>query len=471
MTVTTPAPAVARALREAAPRVFWSDRPDAPASRPPLLEHTTADLVVVGGGLTGLWAAFRAAERGQHDDIVLLDAERVGFGASGRNGGFISASLTHGLAHGESMWPAEMARLHEAGEVNLAQIAVTLTAEDIDAGLDLCGKTTVAVADWQVDALRTGYERAVRYGEDVEWQDGDQVRADVASPTYLAGLRVRSGGGLVDPARLCWGLAAAATRRGVRIYESTTVDGVEREGTGVRVTTTSGTVHARQVVVATAAYRSPLRRLDHYVLPVYDHVLVTEPLSADQLASVGWSGRQGMTDAGNQFHYYRLTADHRILWGGWDAIYHRGGTTDPRHEQRWPSFVTLAEHFFATFPQLEGIMFTHRWAGPIDSTSRFTAMYGTAVGGRVAYAVGHTGLGVGASRFSADVALDLLSGQPTERTSYRMVTRRPVPFPPEPLRDPVVQATRSSLLAADAHEGRRNAWLRLLDRYGVGFAS
>jgi glycine/D-amino acid oxidase-like deaminating enzyme len=174
---------------------------------------------------------------------------------------------------------------------------------------------------------------------------------------------------------------------------------------------------------------------------------------------------------GNQFHYYRLTADNRILWGGYDAIYHFGRAISPAYDQRPVTFQRLASHFFATFPQLEGIRFSHRWGGAIDTCTRFCAFFGTAFGGQAAYAAGYTGLGVGASRFSADVMLDLLGGEPTERTRLSMVRTTPPPFPPEPLAYLGIQFTRWSLDHADRNEGRRNAWLRTLDRLGVGFDS
>jgi glycine/D-amino acid oxidase-like deaminating enzyme len=224
------------------------------------------------------------------------------------------------------------------------------------------------------------------------------------------------------------------------------------------------------VVLATNAYPPLLRRLRLRVLPIYDHVLVTEPLSPTALASIGWQQNQGLTDVGNQFHYYRRTPDDRILWGGYDAIYYFGNRTDAEREQRDSSHALLARQFAETFPQLEGLRFTHRWAGLIDSTSRFTPVFGTALGGRVSYSVGFTGLGVAASRFGARVALDLLTGEHTERTRLQMVQRKPVPFPPEPLRYPVVQATRAALAREDV-SGHRGAWLRLLDSLGVGFNS
>jgi glycine/D-amino acid oxidase-like deaminating enzyme len=200
-------------------------------------------------------------------------------------------------------------------------------------------------------------------------------------------------------------------------------------------------------------------------------VLVTEPLSAAQLASIGWSQRQGIGDGGNQFHYYRLTADNRILYGGWDAVYRFRGPVGPRWDEHDPTFATLPQHFFHTFPQLEGLRFTHRWGGAIDTSSRFSVFFGTAFGGRAAYATGYTGLGVGASRFGGRTALDLLDGRDTEATRLRYVRSKPIPFPPEPLRWAVVQYTRNRLAAADRNAGRRGPWLRLLDALGLGFDS
>jgi glycine/D-amino acid oxidase-like deaminating enzyme len=152
-------------------------------------------------------------------------------------------------------------------------------------------------------------------------------------------------------------------------------------------------------------------------------------------------------------------------------VYPPGGRLHVRHEDRPESHARLASHFLATFPQLEGVRFTHRWAGAIDTSTQFAAFYGTTHGGRVAHAAGFTGLGVGATRFAADVLLDLLAGQPTERTELRMVRERPLPFPPEPLASAGINLTRWSLDRADHREGRRNAFLRALDRAGLGFDS
>ena len=195
-----------------------------------------------------------------------------------------------------------------------------------------------------------------------------------------------------------------------------------------------GLIRAQRVALATNAYPPLLRRLKHYVVPVYDYVLVTDPLTDEQWSRIGWSGREGISDTGNQFHYYRTTEDGRILWGGYDAIYHSGNGFGPQYDHNRESYERLAEHFLQTFPQLRGIGFSHAWGGAIDTCSRFSAFWGTAHEGRVAYVAGYTGLGVGASRFGAATMLDLLDGRTTERTELEMVRTKPLPFPPEPVR-------------------------------------
>jgi glycine/D-amino acid oxidase-like deaminating enzyme len=459
------------ALRDARPAVLWLDDPARPDPLPPPGAGTTADLVVVGGGYTGLWTALRAKERDPATDVVVLEAGRCGDQASGRNGGFASASLTHGFANGIERWPEEMPALDRLGAENLAAIGETVRRYRIDCAWEETGELSVATAGHQVEELWELASVMRGAGHEVEVLDGTAAQALVRSPSYLGAMLDRRGTAMVEPARLAWGLREACLSLGVRIHEGTPVHGLARAGADLVVGTGAGDVRARRVVLATNAFPPLLRRLRLMTVPVYDYVLATEPLSPAQLASVGWSGRQGVGDSANLFHYYRLTRDNRIVWGGYDAVYHYGSRVRAGLEQRDATHRLLAEHFFETFPQLEGLRFTHRWGGVIDTSTRFAAFYGTAHDRRVAYALGYTGLGVAATRFAADVVLDLLAGAETERTRLRMVRERPLPFPPEPLRFAGVQMTRWSLARADADGGRRNLWLRGLDRLGLGFDS
>jgi glycine/D-amino acid oxidase-like deaminating enzyme len=402
--------------------------------------------------------------------VTLLEAARIGWAASGRNGGFCDSSLTHGLANGIAHFPGEVKELQRLGAANLDAIEATVHEHAIDCDWQRTGSLDVATEEWQVAELREHTAQAAEYGG-VDLLDGPATRAEVDSPTYLAATWDRAGTALVNPARLAWGLRDACLAAGVLIAESSRVRGIERAGTGMTVHGDGFEVSAARVALGTNAFPALVRRARPYVVPVYDYVLVTEPLSDAQLTDIGWRHRQGIGDSANQFHYYRLTRDNRILWGGYDAIYHYGNGIGARRDQRPATFAKLAEHFFATFPQLAGVRFTHTWGGAIDTCTRFCPFFGTSHGGRVAYVAGYTGLGVGATRFGADVLLDLLDGSPTERTELALVRRKPLPFPPEPLRYLGVQLTRASLAAADRHRGRRNLWLRTLDRFGAGFDS
>jgi glycine/D-amino acid oxidase-like deaminating enzyme len=450
---------------------LWLDSAARPAPRPGPVADLTVDLAVVGGGFTGLWTALLASSPG----VVVLEAETVGGAASGRNGGFCSASLTHGLENGLARWPDEMPQLLRLGDENLDGLEADLERHGISCDFTRAGELTVAVAPWQLESLRETYDASVSLGRPVSLLSASECRAVADSPTYLGGLRDPRGTAVLDPARLAWGLASAAEAAGVAVHEGTRVTRIRDEGAHVRLDVSVGddrqVVRARQVVLATNAFPSPLRRLRPYTVPVWDHVLATEPLSDAQWASLGWASGVGISDAGNQFHYYRTTPDRRVVWGGYDALYYFGSDLSARRERRAATENALAEHFFATFPQLEGVRFSHAWAGAIDTSTRFTAFWRRALRGKAVAVQGYTGLGVGASRFGAQVALDLLAGRATERTSLGMVRRGPVPFPPEPARWAGITLTRHALARADAREGRRDLWLRTLDRLGLGFDS
>lgn len=462
----------AASLADAQPVAYWLDDPGRPGAVPALAGDERCDLLVVGGGYSGLWTALLAKERDPRRDVVLIEGREVGWAASGRNGGFCSASLTHGLANGLSRWPGELRALEDLGESNLDGIESAVERYAIDCDFERTGDIIVATEPHQVDDLRELHDEAAAAGfTGLDLLDREAVRAEVDSPTFLGGLWDRRGVAMLNPARLAWGLKRACLDLGVRIYENTSGLELARYGAGMAVRTPYGRVLARRVALGTNVFPSLVRRVRPYTVPVYDYAVTTEPLDEEQLGAIGWKGRQGLSDGANQFHYFRITADNRILWGGYDAVYPYGGRLDAALDHRPETYLKLASHFFACFPQLEGLRFSHAWGGAIDTCSRFSAFFGTARGGRVAYAAGYTGLGVGATRFGADVMLDLLAGERTARTELEMVRTKPVPFPPEPAAWAGIGLTKWSLARADERGGRRNLWLRTMDRVGLGFDS
>jgi len=338
-------------LADASTTPYWLDDPRRPAPLPRLEGSTEADLAVVGGGYLGLWTALLAKERDPDLDVVLLEGATCGHAASGRNGGFCEASLTHGFGNGRTRWPDELDELIALGHDNLNGIRATIDRHGIDCDFVQAGSLAVATQPHQVDPLRAEYAEMREHGLDPVWLDRDQLRERLDSPTFLAAVHERHAA-IVEPARLAWGLRAACLSLGVRIHEHTPVTGVRRRGAGVEVTTRNGRVTARHAVLATNAYPPLLRRLRLMTVPVYDYALVSEPLSADQRDAIGWRGREGLSDTGNQFVYSRTTRDGRILWGGYDAIYHFGSAIRPEYDARPETFQVLADGFFRTFPQL-----------------------------------------------------------------------------------------------------------------------
>ena len=468
------------ALADASTIPYWLDSELRPEPLPPLTDDREADLLVVGGGFTGLWTALQAKERDPDRRVVLVEANTIGWAASGRNGGFCAATLTHGYDNGEAHLPEENDRLAQLGRENLDAIEAAVAKYGMDVEFERTGELDVATEDYQVAELREAHDPDSGF----VFLDQQELAGIVKSPTYKGALWDSREVALVHPAKLCWELLRVIRELGVEVYEGTKVTDVSDAKTTVRVQTrvtaetiedcasaSCSTITAKRVALATNVFPSLLRRVSLHTVPVYDYALMTEPLSDEQMAAIGWEGRQGIGDCANRFHYYRLTADNRILFGGWDAVYHFGRQVSWKYDQRPETFETLAEHFFATFPQLAGLKFTHKWGGPIDTCSRFFSFFTSAYGRKVAMAAGFTGLGVGASRFAGTVMLDLLSGEDTELTELEMVRKLPLPFPPEPVAWLGIKMTTNALIKADENEGRRGPLLKVLDAVGMGFDS
>ncbi|MFD2797168.1 NAD(P)/FAD-dependent oxidoreductase [Promicromonospora vindobonensis] len=468
---------VDHALGEAGRSVLWLEDLAERVDRPALSASTRADIAVVGGGYTGLWSALRAKQRHPGARVVLVESRSVGWAASGRNGGFCGTSLTHRAGHGRGRPPDDPEALVRLGQENLGAIASAVSDLGLGCQWERTGVIDLATEPHQIDWLQDAAAQAARTGAPHTFLDRAKLRAEIASPTYEAGLVRPDDAALVHPARLATELARVASELGVEIFQRTRVTGLTRAGRGatdavvLRTTSPAGeaTLLADRVLLGTSAFPSLLRRYRRHTVPVRDYVIATEPLSADLLGAIGWRGRQGLADLANRSHYYRLTADHRIVFGG---HYGASGGHGTRAHEEPQAYRRLAEHLLTTFPQLEGARLTHRWSGVVDLSMRSGAFFGQAAGGRVQHAAGLAGHGVAGSHFAAQVMLDrldVLDGAPaTDRTALAMVRRTPVPFPPEPVAALGVRATHRALDRADRQSGRRSGLLRSLDALGLG---
>ena len=312
-----------------------------------------ADVAIIGGGFTGLWTALFLKELEPALSVAVVEQGLVGYGASGRNAGIVGETVDHShelaARHFGESEARELARL---GRENLEELEAYLRLRGIDAELERAGQLIMALTPAHVEALRRSVDFAHRLGlSDWRFLTAAEAREQIHSPLYLgAAFAPRSG--TLHPVKLIEGLRSEAVRLGVRIFEGTPVTGLSFEGGGVAVRAHGGRVKAEKAVLAANAYSHRLRRsLLKRFLPLYDYILVSEPLTPAQRSSIGWKGRQGATDARTFFNYYRLTADDRILWGTSEAVYFRGNRVDRSCDHSPPHYEALRRELPATFPR------------------------------------------------------------------------------------------------------------------------
>ncbi len=446
--------------------IYWHETSRADP-RPTLDGDLDVDVAIIGGGYTGLWTAYHLLAEDPGLRVVILEREAVGFGASGRNGGFAMTLLDLSLDllrrnHGD-----DDARLaHEAVAASVDAIGATIETEGIECEWRHGGLLMVATNPGQLERLERDRVAAEELGlAGFTRLSASETQAEVHSPTYLAGLR-EDHCGVLHPAKLARGLARAVEARGGVIHEHTAVtDITETTGgaapgsvtgsvtgsaAGLRVVTERGTVRASQVVLATNAWAAHQRWVGRRVVPLYTYIALTEPLSDEQWDSVGWDSHCGIEDKRNFVHYYRRTLDGRILWGGSDGIIHYGGRIAPRHDRHGATLARLRRTFDRTFPQLAGVRFTHHWGGPVGITTSLVPVFGTLLEGRLHYGVGYNGHGVAPSHTGGLILRDKVMGRDSDLTKLCFVDRRAVPFPPEPVCWLASEATRRSLLRQDS---------------------
>ena len=346
-----------------------------------------------------------------------------------------------------------------------------LLREQVDAEFSRVGQLVLALTKAHTMDVEVALSSARRLGID-DWQtlDEEATRRRLGSPLPLCALFAPRAA-TVHPAKLAEGLARVAEARGVRILEHSPVLKIESAGDQLRLASRGGSVRTRRTVLATNAYSHLLApRLARRFLPLYDYVIASEPLTSAQRAAIRWQGREGVTDCRSFFNYSRLTADHRVVWGSSEAVYHRGNGIGPQHDHAPQVYSALEASFARFFPDLATVRFPYRWGGPIAATTRFTPFFGALHSGRLLYGLGYTGHGVGTTRVAGRLLAHFALERRSELAELALVRKPPFPYPPEPLRQWAIAAVTRALRRVD-QGGGPGFLLRVLDRLGIGFSS
>jgi glycine/D-amino acid oxidase-like deaminating enzyme len=410
---------------------WWTTRSYEPD--PPLQSDTTADVAIIGGGFTGLSTAYHLKQIDPSVDVLLLEQEAIGFGASGRNGGFGMTLFGLTLAFARLRFGSNKARqAHHYMEQAVDHLWHLIQTHQLDCDAERPGFLRVATTPAYARRLQHELKVARSLGlEDIHWLDAEQVRQRVHSSRWL-GAWWEPRCVLVNPAKLAWEMKRVVKAAGTRIAEQTPVSEVRRTSNGYTITTPRGVVTARKICFATNAFSGQFRQLQFKQVPVCTYIVLTEPLG-DRLESLGWRGREGIEDARNLIHHFRLTADNRLAMGGGDVTMVYGNRLGQDYHE--PTFAHLERFIPQLFPSLKGVPITHRWGGPVSVTLDMAPALGYLGRDRTAvYSLGCIGHGVSMTQYNGWTLAELLLERSSERTETFFVNRWAIPWPPEPLR-------------------------------------
>ncbi|WP_372593163.1 NAD(P)/FAD-dependent oxidoreductase [Actinotalea sp.] len=440
---------------------LWEDQLGEAPDRARLTGQTTADVAIVGGGLTGLWTAYYLSRADPSLDIVVLEAERIGFGASGRNGGWLSALFPQGASalarrHGAHAALAQRAAMR----ATVGEVAEVCSQEGIDCDLAVGGTVTLARTPPQLERSREHVAQARAWGDRPVLLDPAEARARLGADGVLGGVHDPDCA-RVQPARLVRGLADVLEARGVRLLEHSRATALEPG----RVRTSVGTVRARQVVRATEAWTSQLPGSRRDVVPVYSLMIATEPLGEDVWDQVGLREAETFTDQRHLVIYGQRTADGRIAFGGRGAPYHWRSGIRSEFDQEPGVFAALERTLRELLPALGDAAVTHRWGGPLGISRDWNASVGLDPSTGMAWAGGYVGDGLSTTNLAGRTLTDLLLGRSTALTRLPWVGHRSPRWEPEPLRWLGVNAGLTAMSVADAEErltGRQSLTARLM---------
>ncbi|WP_237687482.1 NAD(P)/FAD-dependent oxidoreductase [Arthrobacter jiangjiafuii] len=430
---------------------FWYAATGIPSTRPALTGDTTADVVIVGAGYTGLWTAYYLKKAQPALDIVVLEARFAGYGASGRNGGWLTNSITGGRGqyvrtHGRAV----TGRFQELLNGTVDEVIAVAAAERIDADIIKGGELNVARNPAQLARLHAWA------AEEEQWPEGGAQLLDAGASAGRVTVTGALGGlyqphcARLQPAKLVRGLARAVQSLGVRLYEDTPVTEI-RTGTAV---SPRGTVRCRHVLRATEGFTANLRGSHRDWLPMNSSMIVSEPLTAAAWEEIGWNGFDAVADMAHAYMYAQRTADGRIALGGRGVPYLFGSRTDTDGATAPATVDRLAALLYEMFPAARGTRIEHAWSGVLGVPRDWKATVGLDPATGVGWAGGYVGTGVAASNLAGRTLADLVLGTDSELIRMPWVNRQVRRWEPEPLRWLGVSAMYKAYYAADRRENR-----------------
>ncbi len=431
---------------------FWLDGLPPYQESPALSGCVRADVAIVGAGFAGISTAYHLKKAAPGLRVIVLEGEFVGFGASGRNAGFamtlfgLNLEIT-ALRFGRQNALAARRFMEKA----VSRVSELVAEHSIAADLVKGGLLAVATNKTQAARLQNELDLCGKLGiEGVRWLSALETRREVNSATFL-GAKFDPCCALINPAKFARGFKSAAESLGVEFHERSPVLNI-RSGKEITLELAHGKVTASKIVLATNAYSQRFALLRRKALPVHTYIALTRPLKAHELAAIGWKNRQRIEHNRNLVHYYRLTADNRLLMGGGAALYHYGGGLG--QDQNAATLDRLKTHIARTFPALSDIEITHHWGGPISGTLDLAPALGASRDGRILYALGCIGHGVALMTLAGQVLGDLALERKSEWTELFFVNRWTPPVPAEPLRTAVARTIIKALELQDRWDER-----------------
>ena len=436
-------------------RSLWLDTlPDDPLEpRPPLDGDVDADVAIVGAGYTGLWTAYYLLRARPDANVVVLDAEIAGFGASGRNGGWCSALFAAGHAQIAKRYGRASARaMHDAMVRTVDEVGRVCREESIDCAFHKGGTLTLVTSPTQTERVKAVVEAAREWGldeHDLRWLDPSEV-AERITIADCGGAAYTPHCARLQPAALVRGLARVVEGKGATIYERTRARTLRPR----EIVTERGTVRASVVIRATEGYSTTFPGLKRALVPLYSLMIATEPLSKSTWDEIGWRNAETITDGRHLLIYAQRTADDRVAIGGRGAPYHYGSRVDDRFDRVDAVHEALAHTLARLFPAAADAAITHRWGGPVGVPRDWFSSVGFDPSDGIGWAGGYVGDGVSTANLAGRTLADLVTGRATEVTKLPWVQHRSRRWEIEPFRWLGINLAIQTMASADAHEAR-----------------